>query len=94
MIKLDGDLEVDPYGKSLEAVSQIVLDVDDTENSPRIKRMREIARTYLQLAEESKTASEERKQAIQKELIILLEPFSDNPAYKALLERKGLIEPK
>lgn len=94
VIKLDGDLEVDPYGKSLEAVSQIVLDVDDTENSPRIKRMREIARIYLQLAEESKTASEERKEAIQKELIILLEPFSDNPAYKALLERKGLIEPK
>lgn len=94
VIKLDGDLEVDPYGKSLEAVSQIVSDVDDTENSPRIKRMREIARIYLQLAEESKTASEERKEAIQKELIILLEPFSDNPAYKALLERKGLIEPK
>lgn len=91
VIKLDGDLDIDPYGKSLEDVARIVLDVENTKNSPRIEQMRETARRYLQLAEEAKTATPERRQEIQKEIIGLLEPYSDNPAYTALLERKGFI---
>ncbi|QDK81269.1 AAA family ATPase [Spirosoma sp. KCTC 42546] len=94
VITLDGELEIDPYGKSLEEVAKYVMDVENTEYSPRIKNMRETARLYLQLAEEAKTASPDRKQQIQRQIIRLLEPFSDNPAYTALLERKGIIEPE
>ena len=93
-LTLDGDLVVDPSGKSLEEVARYVMDVEDTEYSPRVKRMRETARLYLQLVEESKTATEQRRREIQNQIIRLLEPFSDNPAYSALLESKGLIEPE
>lgn len=92
-ITLDKDLAVDPSGKSLEQVAKYVMDVENTEYSPRIKNMKETARLYLRLATEAKTADENRKVEIQKELIQLLAPFSDNPAYTALLESKGLIEP-
>jgi predicted ATP-binding protein involved in virulence len=94
VILLGGELEIDPYGKSLEEVAKYVMDVQNTEYSPRIKEMREIARLYMRLANEAKTADEDRKVIIHKEIIKLLEPFSDNPAYTALLERKGLIEPE
>lgn len=94
VIKLDGELDVNPYGKSLEEISKFVMDVENTEYSPRIKNMRETARKYLQLAEEAKSASPVRKDEIRREIIKLLHPFSDNPAYSALLERKGMIQPE
>ena len=43
------------------------------------------------LVAESKTATPERRAEIQQELVAKLAPFSDNPAYTALLERKGII---
>lgn len=89
---LDGELAVDPEGKSLEEVARYIMDVENTEYSPRIKNMRETARHYLALAEEAKVATIQRKEEIQRELIRLLAPFTDNPAYTALLESKGLIK--
>ncbi|NUQ24929.1 MAG: AAA family ATPase [Saprospiraceae bacterium] len=91
VIKLDGDLDVDPYGKSLEEIAKFVMEVENTEYSPRIKNMREIARSYFRLVEEARTADNRRKEEIKNAIIRLLEPFSDNPAYTALLESKGLI---
>lgn len=88
---LDSNLMIDPFGKSLEEVARYVMDVQNTKYSPRIRNMKETARLYLALAEEAKTASDKRKNEIQSELIKLMEPFSDNPAYTALLESKGLI---
>lgn len=91
VVLLDHDLVVDPHGKSLEAISKYVMDVQNTDYSPRIQSMHEVAREYLRLAEEAKGANAERRQEIQQELIRMLAPFSDNPAYVALLESKGLV---
>jgi predicted ATP-binding protein involved in virulence len=91
VIMLGGDLLIDPYGKSLEEVARYVMDIHDTEYSPRIKEMGETAKKYLSLVDESKTASQDRKDEIQKQIIKLLAPFTDNPAYTALLESKGLL---
>jgi hypothetical protein len=52
--------------------------------------MLETARRYLQLADEGHAASPPRKEEIARELTRMLEPYSNNPAYTALLERKGL----
>lgn len=94
MISLDKEiLPVDPTGKSLEEVAKYVMDIKNTEYSPRIKSMRETARLYMELAEEAKVAEDERKAEIQQQLIQLLAPFTDNPAYTALLESKGIIQP-
>lgn len=91
LISLDGEVTVDPYGKSLEEVSKYVMDVENSEYSPRIKEMKEVARIYLQLSQEFKNSDKERKREIQLELARLLAPFSDNPAYIALLESKGIV---
>ena len=91
VIMLGRDLLVDPYGKSLEEIARYVMDIHDTEYSPRIKEMGETAKQYLSLVQESKEATKERKEEIQKSIIKLLVPFSDNPAYTALLESKGII---
>jgi predicted ATP-binding protein involved in virulence len=91
VIMLGGDLLIDPYGKSLEEVARYVMNIPNTEYSPRIKEMGETAKQYLSLVEESRNASQERKDEIQKQIIKLLAPFTDNPAYTALLESKGLL---
>jgi predicted ATP-binding protein involved in virulence len=92
VIKLDGELAVEPAGRTLEEVSRLVMDVTNTERSPRYQSMLDTARRYLALVEESKNAQEGRRAEIQRELVAMLAPFSDNPAYRALLERKGLVE--
>jgi len=94
VINLGQPMKVDPYGKSIEEISKFVMDVENTEYSPRIKNMKEVAKRYLELAEEARTATPERKKEISKELDELLLPFSDNPAYTALLESKGYIDPE
>lgn len=90
VISLDTDqIVVDPSGKSLEEVAKYVMDVENTEYSPRIKNMRQTAQKYLELVKEAKVANEVRKAEIQLQIEELLEPFSDNPAYTALLESKS-----
>ncbi|MFK7101713.1 AAA family ATPase [Flavobacterium oreochromis] len=90
LISLDNEIVVDPYGKSLEEVSKYVMNIQNTEYSPRIKEMKAVAEKYLALSKEYKEVNDERKAEIQIELAQLLAPFSDNPAYVALLESKGI----
>jgi predicted ATP-binding protein involved in virulence len=92
LIKLDGALATEPSGKTLEEIARLIMDVIDTERSPRYQEKLDVARAYLALVAESKTATPQRREEIQARLMTMLAPFSDNPAYAALLERKGLIE--
>ena len=92
VIKLGGELAVEPAGRTLEEVARLVMDVTNTERSPHYQAMLDTARKYLDLVEEARTAGPDRRGDIQRELINRLAPFTDNPAYTALLERKGLIK--
>jgi predicted ATP-binding protein involved in virulence len=91
LISLDREVVVDPYGKSLEEVSRFVMDIENTEYSPRIKEMREVAEMYLELASSLKNKDDEEKREIEIQLNNLLEPFFDDPAYVALLKAEGKI---
>jgi predicted ATP-binding protein involved in virulence len=91
LIKLDGDVSIDPGGKTLEEIARLIMDVTDSDRSPRYQAKLDVARAYMALVAESKTAPPERRAQIQQELITKLAPFSDNPAYTALLERKGIL---
>ncbi len=91
LIKLDGELALEPAGRTLEEVARLVMDVTNTERSPRFNEMLDTARKYFALVEEEKAADPGRRDQIQNELITMLAPFTDNPAYIALLERKGLV---
>lgn len=94
IIKLGGDLTVEPGGRTLEEVSRLVMDVTNTDRSPRYQAMLDTARRYFALVEESGTATPVRREEIQRELVSMLAPFTDNLAYTALLERKGLVTPE
>lgn len=91
LIRLDGEVSIDPGAKTLEEIVRLVMDVTDSDRSPRYQAKLDVARAYMALVAESQTATPERRAEIQQELIAKLAPFSDNPAYTALLERKGLI---
>lgn len=92
LISLDHEIVVDPYGKSLEEVSKFVMDIRNTEYSPRIREMKEVARRYLELASSLKDKPEKEKTEIELQLNTLLEPFFDDPAYVALLRAEGKIK--
>jgi predicted ATP-binding protein involved in virulence len=92
VITLDRDLAVEPAGKNIEEVARLVMGVTNTERSPRYQHMLDSARRYLELVEEARSATAERRAQIHTELVSMLAPFSDNPAYTALLERRGLAE--
>ncbi len=91
LIKLDGEVGIEPGGKSLEEIARLIMDVTDTERSPRYQAKLDVARNYLALAAEAETASPARREQIARELAAMLAPFSDNPAYTALLARKGQL---
>lgn len=92
LISLDGAVTVDPYGKSLEEVSKYIMDVENSEYSPRINQMKQTAEKYLELAASLKGKAGREKEEIQKELNALLEPFTDDVAYTALLKAEGKIK--
>lgn len=92
IIKLDGDDFPEPSGKTIEEVARLIMDVTNMARSPRYQDKLNVAREYMDLLAEAKTASPERRAEIQKLLVGKLAPFSDNPAYTALLESKGLLD--
>jgi predicted ATP-binding protein involved in virulence len=94
VINLDGDLAVEPAGRTIEEVTRLVMGVTNTERSPRHQHMLDTAHRYLTLVEEARVATPARRGQIQRELVSMMAPFSDNPAYTALLERRGLTEPE
>lgn len=93
VIALDGDLAVEPAGRTLEEVARLVMGVTNTDRSPRHQQMLDTARHYLALVEEARGANQIRREQIHNELVTILAPFNDNPAYMALLERRGLTQP-
>lgn len=93
-ITLDGELAVEPAGRNIEEVARLVMGVTNTERSPRFQHMLDTARRYLALVEEARRATPDRRGQLQRELTTMLAPFSDNPAYTALLERRGLADPE
>lgn len=91
LIKLDGDLLIEPSGRSLEEIVDLIMDVSSPERGQRHLEMLDTARDYLRLVDEAKNAEPQRREEIQREVVRLLAPFTDNPAYTALLERKGIL---
>ena len=91
--KLDGELAVEPSGRSIEEVTRFALGVKNLERSPRFLEMIRTAHRYLDLVESARRSSPVRQERIREELMRMLAPFSDNPAYVALLERRGMIAP-
>lgn len=92
LINLDGDVDFEPAGRTIEEVARYIMGVTNTERGERYERMLNVARTYLSLADRFRYTTSESRTLIQQQLTSMLAPYADNPAYVALLERKGLID--
>ncbi|HQU43324.1 MAG TPA: AAA family ATPase [Pirellulales bacterium] len=86
LINLD-DPEADDFAnKSVEDISEQVQGVELPQRSQRYVEMLKTAEEYYRLLREAPNASEEEKQRLSERLDELSLPFSDDPAYQALLQ--------
>ncbi|MEZ4296321.1 MAG: AAA family ATPase [Polyangiaceae bacterium] len=91
VLALDGPLPEDPADKSVEDILELVMGIDRPQRSERWKAMVRAAREYQQALEGAKAATVEEKEALKSKLDLLLEPFSDDPAYVAFLQLKRAV---
>jgi len=97
LIKLDPESyeeEYDEYAdKSIEDITETILDVPMPQKSERYLQMMQAAEEYFRLLRTENPSSEEEKALLKRKLDELSIPFSDDPAYMALLkiERETIL---
>ena len=85
LINLDPEEFAEYSDKSVEDIAENIMGVKLPQKSERFKEMVETAETYFRLVREAKPQSEAERNQIRERLDELSEPFSDDPAYVALL---------
>lgn len=85
LINLDNPQADDFANKSVEDISEDVQGVQLPQRSQRYLEMLRTAEEYYRLLREASDASEEEKRRLSERLDRLSLPFSDDPAYQALL---------
>lgn len=85
LINLDPEEFAEYSDKSVEDIAENVMGVELPQKSERFKEMLETAEDYFRLVQHAQPASEEERNRIRAQLDELSEPFSDDPAYIALL---------
>lgn len=94
LINLDADHNIDYYKYSIEEISE-VMGVKDVERSRKFIEMTKTAEEYFNLIKKGKSAKTHKEVAdIKKQLDKLIIPFSDDPAYSALLKIQRLTNLK
>lgn len=86
---LDEEALEDPgeyANRGLEEVTTKVMGIEDPNVVPRYTQMLDAAREYFQMLETAKVGDEQHLKALKVRLDKLIEPFPDEPAFKALLE--------
>jgi hypothetical protein len=71
---------------SIAEIAEGIQGVPDTSVSARYGEMRETAKSYLQLLEETTLTPAAKSDAFRDQLAETISPFADNPAFQALLE--------
>lgn len=77
-------------GKSIEDITEYVMDVNLPQRSARLQKMYEVAKEYYAKLKELNGASSQELQRLDKELTELIAPFSADVAYHAFLEMERL----
>jgi predicted ATP-binding protein involved in virulence len=83
-------LEGQPTAKlgdlSIAEIAEGIQGVPDTSVSARYAEMKDIAKNYLQLLEDTTLSPADKSDAFKDQLVDSISPFADNPAFQALLE--------
>lgn len=94
LINLDADHDLDYYKYSIEEISE-TMGVKNVERSQKFVEMTKTAEEYFDLIKKGKSAKTHKEVAdIKKQLDRLIIPFSDDPAYSALLKIQKLTNLK
>jgi predicted ATP-binding protein involved in virulence len=88
LIALGKDVKNSHVGRGVEEVAEHIMGVNMPETSPRYREMIDVAKEYFRLLEQAKDADAEKMLSLKRDLDIMTEPYSDNPAYVAFLEMK------
>jgi hypothetical protein len=86
LINLDNPEAEDFTNKSFEDISEEVQGVELPQRSQRFLNMFHAADEYYRLLREVPNASAAEKQRLSEKLDALILPYSDDPAYQALLK--------
>jgi Predicted ATP-binding protein involved in virulence len=94
LINLDPEEFAEYSDKSVEDIAENVMGVTLPQKSERYLDMVAVAEKYLKLVKDATPKSEAETEALRVELDELTEPYSDDPAYTALLrlERETKLE--
>ncbi|MFH1134927.1 MAG: AAA family ATPase [Pseudomonadota bacterium] len=76
--------------RSLEDITEDVMNVDVPQRSHRYQRMYEAAKAYYQVLQSAAEATPDERERLKRELDELSSPFSDNVAYHAFLEMERI----
>ncbi|UQB42266.1 AAA family ATPase [Thiomicrospira microaerophila] len=85
LIMLDGEPLSEYANKGIEEIAKN-MGVERPDTSVRYEKMKQAAKSFLELLEEANSAPEEKQEAYKKQLAEQIAPYADNPAYQAFLE--------
>lgn len=88
LISMEGEIEEEYSGQSIEDIAENIMDVENPQYSDEKQRMFELAEQYF--ANLAKVQDKSELGNIKKELELLTARFGDNPAYYAYLNQKYL----
>lgn len=77
-------------GQSIEDISEQVMGIESPQRSQKHLKMVDAAEKYYRLIEQGKTAEDSEVAEIKQQLDELIAPYSDNPAYVAMLRTKRI----
>lgn len=92
LIMLDGLAPAQLANKTLEDISDGIMDVNTPEVSHRYAEMKGVAKDYLKTLNEAKNAPEDKLQQYKDRLANSLAPYADNPAFQAFLEMQRVAK--
>lgn len=92
LLMLDGQPLSDVAHLSIEAISEYIQGVSNTQTSERYEDDKQFARTQLETIEKSSNLPANEKNEIAQKLINDLERYSDDPAFQAFLEMKRITK--
>lgn len=88
LISMEGDINTEYSGESIEDIAEDVMGVENPQYSDEKQKMYEVAQKYFEKLEQ--TSDESELNVLKEELEILTARYGNNPAYYAFLNQKYL----
>ena len=88
LVLLEGQPTAQLGNKPLEEIARGIMGVPNPNVSLRYEEMKDTAKQYLEILEETKQAPEDKLSEFKEKLTEIIAPYADNPAFQAFLEMK------